>query len=264
MFLFVIANLYTLPALWGLCALGKGKKWGGLTTVLLFPMLVYIGLVGYVDVAAAGCAIWAVAIYTGDAPPVSRGVFSGFLLVMTFLLRRYFFFFAASFGVAALLVKLLFERREWKDFLPLFLSSGLCAVLFTPNFLLEKVFGTDYGDLYSAYALGLSSDLRLFCRYFGLAVLILLVAFGGWALMRGKERPKVAFALLQLPVCFIAFVLIQSHGQQHLLLYLPCLALLAAEVLPEGGWTVVLTGVVFGGCFLPREQPPAKGTAGFH
>ena len=254
-FLFAVANLYTLPALWGLCALGKGKKWGGLTVALLFPMLMNIGLVGYVDVAAAGCAIWAVAIYTSDAPPVSRGIFSGFLLVMTFLLRRYFFFFAASFGVAALLVKLLFARRAWKDFLSLFLSSGLCALLFTPNFLLEKVFGTDYGDLYSAYALGLSSDLRLFCRYFGLAVLLLLVGFGALALVRGEARPKAAFALIQLAVCFTAFVMVQSHGQQHLLLYLPCLALLAAEALPQGVWTAALAGVVFGGCFLPREQP---------
>ena len=48
-------------------------------------------------VAACALAIWAAAIYTSDAPAVSRGVFSGVLLVGTFLLRRYFFFFAASF-----------------------------------------------------------------------------------------------------------------------------------------------------------------------
>ncbi len=258
-FLFAIANLYTLPALWGLCALGKGKKWGGLTVALLFPMLTYIGLVGYVDVAAVGCAIWAVVIYTSDKPPRSRGVFSGFLLVLTFLLRRYFFFFAASFGVAALFTKILFDRKNWKDFLSLFFTSGVCAVLFTPNFLLDKVLGTDYGDLYSAYNLGLRSDFFLFCRYFGLAVLVALVACGVIALAQGEARAKVAFGLIQLAVCFMAFVMVQSHGQQHLLMYLPCLGLLAASALTPGVWSMVLAAVVFGGCFLPREQPSSIG-----
>lgn len=259
-FLFAIANLYTLPGLWGLCVLAKGKKGGGLILAGLFPMLVYIGLVGYVDVAACALAIWAVAVYTSDAPAVSRGVCSGALLVGTFLLRRYFFFFAASFGVAALAVKLLFDRRHWADFLSLFFTCGVCAVYFTPNFLLEKVLGTDYGDLYSSYDLGLRSDALLFCRYFGLAVLVALLVCGIVALVRGQRRPEAAFSLIQLGVCFAAFTAVQSHGQQHLLLYLPCLALLAAATALElRPWCAVLAAVVFGGCFLPRSQPASIG-----
>ena len=255
-FLFAISNLYTLPALWGLCALGKGRRGGGLLLAGLFPMLAYIGLVGYVDVAACGLAIWAVVLYHSDAPPVSRGVFSGGLLVGTFLLRRYFFFFAASFGMAALAVKLIFDRRKWADFLALFLTCGVCTLYFTPNFLLDKVLGTDYGDLYSAYDLGLRSDALLFCRYFGLAVLLVLAACGLIALVKKQERVKVTFALIQLLVCFGAFVAVQSHGQQHLLLYLPGLALLAAlAALELRPWCAVLAAVVFGGCFLPGEQP---------
>lgn len=259
-FLFAIANLYALPGLWGLCVLAKGKRGGGLILAGLFPMLVYIGLVGYVDVAACALAIWAVAVYTSDVPAVSRGVFSGALLVGTFLLRRYFFFFAASFGVAALAVKLLFDRRRWADFLSLFFTCGVCAVYFTPNFLLEKVLGTDYGDLYSAYNLGLRSDALLFCRYFGWAVLLGLLACGLAALVRKEERERAAFGLIQLAVCFAAFTAVQSHGQQHLLLYLPCLALLAAVTALElRPWCAVLAAVVFGGCFLPRSQPASIG-----
>lgn len=259
-FLFTIANLYTLPGLWGLCALARGKKGGGLILAGLFPMLVYLGLVGYVDVAACALAIWAVAVYTSDAPAVSRGVCSGALLVGTFLLRRYFFFFAASFGVAALAVKLLFDRRRWADFLSLFFTCGLCAVYFTPNFLLEKVLGTDYGDLYSAYDLGLRSDGLLLCRYFGWVVLLGVLVCGLVALTRRQERERAVFALVQLGVCFAAFTAVQSHGQQHLLLYLPCLALLAAVTALElRPWCAVLAAVVFGGCFLPRSQPASIG-----
>lgn len=259
-FLFAISNLYTLPGLWGLCVLARGKKGGGLILAGLFPMLVYIGLVGYVDVAACALAIWATAVYTSHAPAVSRGVFSGALLVGSFLLRRYFFFFAASFGVAALAVKLLFDRRSWADFISLFFSCGVCAVYFTPNFLLDKVLGTDYGDLYSAYTLGLESDILLFCRYFGWVTLLGLLFLGVLTLVRGKGRTEVAFSLIQLAVCFVAFTSVQSHGQQHLLLYLPCLALLGAvTALEMGAWCGLLAAVVFGGCFLPRSQPASIG-----
>ena len=261
-YVFAISNLYTLPGLWGLCALARGRKWGGPILCTLFPMLVYAGLVGFVDVAACALAIWAVVIYTSGRPAVSRGVFSGVLLVGTFLLRRYFFFFAASFGVAALTVKLFFDRRKWEDFLALFVTSALCALYMTPNFLLEKVMGTDYRDLYSAYALGVVSDAKLICRYFGLAFLSVLLVWTAVRVFCGKGRREAVFALVQLAVCLIAFVRVQSHGQQHLLLYAPCLALLAVRLIPEDaaavrlrwGWAAA-GAALLGWCLIPKAQP---------
>jgi hypothetical protein len=259
-FLFTISNLYTLPGLWGLCALSKDKKWGGLLLAGLFPSLIYTSLVGYVDVAACALAIWAFVVYTSDRPAVSRGVLTGALLVGTFLLRRYFFFFAASFGVAALAVKILFDRKKWADFLALFGSCALCAVYLTPNFLLEKVFGTNYGDLYAAYDLGLVSDAKLFCRYFGLALLLFLLVCSLVRAARGRGRRETVFALVQLFVCFGAFVSVQSHGQQHLLLYLPGLAwLLGVQLFPlparRRRWGFLAAAIVFGWCLVPKEQP---------
>lgn len=254
-FLFAISNLYTLPGLWGLSALARDRGRGSLVLAALFPMLTYLGLVGYVDVAACSLAIWAVVIYTSDRPPVSRGLFAGALLVATFLLRRYFFFFAASFGLAALGVKLLPGRKNWKDFLALFGSCALCAIFFTPNFLLEKVLGTDYGDLYGAYVLGLGSDLLLFSRYFGWLLVGGLLAGGVYLLTRRRQWEPI-FPLLQLISCFTAFALVQSHGQQHLLLYLPSLALLAALLELDsrrlGAWGGILVSLW---CLFPKAQP---------
>jgi hypothetical protein len=213
-----------------------------------------------VDVAACALGLWAFVIYTSDRPAVSRGVLTGVLLVGSFLLRRYFFFLAASFGVAALVVKLLFDRRKWADFLALFGSCALCAVYLTPNFLLEKVFGTDYGDLYAAYDLGLVSDGKLFCRYFGLVLLLFLLICSLIRAARGQARRETVFALVQLFVCFGAFVSVQSHGQQHLLLYLPGLAyLLSIHLFPlpaRRRWCGFLAAaIVFGWCLVPKEQP---------
>lgn len=256
-FLFSIANLYIFPGLWGLAAFTREKPWGGLLLAGLFPMLTYVGLVGYVDVAAAALGIWAFAVYRSDRPAVSRGLVSGTLLVGTFLLRRYFFFFAASFGVAALICKFLFERKRWADFGALLGSSAYCALFFTYRFLLDKVLGTNYSDLYSAYALGLRSNLFLFCRYFGWTLLAVLATCAAAGLTRKADRPSVVFSLVQLAVCFLAFVSIQSHGQQHLLLYLPALALLATSSLLSrpGPLPAFLAAVAFGFCFVPKAQP---------
>ena len=260
-FVFAVSNLYTLPGLWGLAALAKDKKWGGLALAGLFPMLTYIGLVGYVDVAAAGLGIWAYVIYTSDRPAVSRGIFTGALLVGTFLLRRYFFFFAASFGVAALVVKVIFERKKWADFAALFASCAVCALTFTYRFLLDKVLGTDYGDLYSAYDLGLKSDALLFCRYFGLALLAVFLLSALVSLVQKEARPKLTLGLVQLAVCFLAFVAVQSHGQQHLLLYLPALALLAANCILTAAplLCALLAAATTLNCLIPKAQPASIG-----
>ena len=258
-FLFATANLYTFPGLWGLWVLGRKKRFCALFLTGLFPMLLYTGIVGFVDVAACSLGIWAYVIYTSDAPAVSRGLLAGFLLVGTFTLRRYFFFFALSFGVGAFVVKLLFSRKDWRDFLALFASCGVCSVTFMYSFLLEKVLVSNYGDLYSAYALGIHTDLLLVFRYFGLiflAGLLILCAF--LLLSKPETRPNLCLGLVQVLVCFGAFVMIQTHGQQHLLLYVPGLALLAATVFEATAATLpllVLAAVTTVNCLIPKAQP---------
>ncbi len=260
-FVLSIVNLYVLPGVWALCVLGKVRRGGGLVLCALFPALLYLGLVGFVDVAACSLGLWAYMIYTSDRPAVSRGVFAGALLVGSFLLRRYFFFFAVSFGVGALAKKLLFERKDWRDFGALFGSCAVCAVYLTPNFLLEKVLGTNYADLYSAYDLGLRSDLLLFCRYFGLAVAAVALVCAVIGLAQGEGRPVLVLALVQGAVCFGAFVCVQSHGQQHLLLYLPALAVLFARsgLGVKGPWPAALAALVFVNCLIPQAQPGSVG-----
>jgi len=256
-FLFCTANFYTFPAVWGLAALAKNKKWGGAALVGLLPMVVYVGLVGFVDTASCALAVWAYVVYRGERPAVSRGILTGALLVGSFLLRRYFFFFAASFGVAALGEKLLFDRKKWADFGALVASCALCTLDFTYVFLLEKVLGTDYGDLYSAYQMGLSTDFLFFCRYFGGIILLVLVGYGAVEALFGRERNRPVFALLQLVSCFVAFTLVQTHGQQHLLLYVPGLALLAdglLERIPKKGASLA-TVLVTAWCLVPKAQP---------
>lgn len=256
-FLFALSNFYTFPALWGFTSLANSKKWSGLVVASLFPMLGYTGLVGMVDVACCAMGIWAYNVYTSDKPAVSRGVITGALLVGTFLCRRYFLFFAASFGVAVFVAKVLFDRKKWWDFLALGCSTAVCAVTFTLRFLLDKVLEPDYGDIYSAYYLGLESDFFSFCRYFGLVLLVLFLIAALVDLARKEDRFRITMGLVQVAVCFTAFVQVQSHGQQHLLMYLPPIAFIAVHALARApqymsAFLAISTAVY---CFFPKVQP---------
>lgn len=260
-FVFATVNLYLLPTLWGLCALGRERSWGGVLLALLFPGLTYLALVGYVDVAACGVAVWAVVFYTRrEAPGWSRGLLAGVCLAASFLLRRYFLFFAASFGVAALLPALRHRDREgWATFGSLFAATASVSLYCTQQFLVDKL-TTNYGALYSAYDLGLRSDVMLFCRYFGFLVLGAALAWGLYRLIaRRQDRDQMLLALAQLLLCFFLLTRIQSHGQQHTLLYVPCLALILAPFQEEFRWKRVSAWVLAAVCtlvgLLPRPQP---------
>ena len=260
---FVIANLYVLPALAGMLALGRRVRRGGVLLVCATPMLLYTALTGFVDVAAAGAGIWAFVIYTDESRPQgARGILTGALLTLVFLLRRYFFFFTVSFGLAALLA-LAVRRSQWKSFVALCASGAVCSLFFGQSFLVSQVLGGSYFDTYSAYNQGRWVDAVMLCRYFGWILMAAALAAVVWALLR---RPKARYAalltLVQPVLCLFLFTRVQSHGQQHLLLYLPalCAALaLGLEALPQtrpakiGVWALSLC--VLGSSFLPREQP---------
>ena len=260
---FVIANLYVLPALAGMLALGRRVRRGGVLLVCATPMLLYTALTGFVDVAAAGAGIWAFVIYTDERRPQgARGILTGALLTLVFLLRRYFFFFTVSFGLAALLA-LAVRRSQWKSFVALCASGAACSLFFGQSFLVSQVLGGSYFDTYSAYNQGRWVDAVMLCRYFGWILMAAALAAVVWALLR---RPKARYAalltLVQPVLCLFLFTRVQSHGQQHLLLYLPalCAALaLGLEALPQtrpakiGVWALSLC--VLGSSFLPREQP---------
>ena len=260
---FVIANLYVLPALAGMLALGRRVRRGGVLLVCATPMLLYTALTGFVDVAAAGAGIWAFVIYTDESRPQgARGILTGALLTLVFLLRRYFFFFTVSFGLAAL-AALAVRRSQWKSFAALCASGVVCSLFFGQSFLVEQVLGGSYFDTYSAYNQGRWVDAVMLCRYFGWVVLALALAAVVWTLLRRPGARYAALLTLAQPVlCLLLFTRVQSHGQQHLLLYLPalCAALaLGLEALPHlrpvriGAWALSLC--VLGSSFLPRVQP---------
>jgi len=253
---FCISNFYTLPALWALAVMAKENKWGGLIMAGLFPMLIYAGLDGYVDPACAALGLWAYIVYGSGRPSESRGIFAGALLVFTFVLRRYFFFFALSFGAAELVRKLIFDRKKWTDFISLFLSCAFFSISFAYVFILNQVIGSNYSDIYSAYHKGFYMDFSYAFRAFGIILLIAFLAFAFICLCRKEERPRMVFCLTHILVCFAAFTFIQSHDFQHLLMYVPALAVMASAMVTSASVLAsVLSGAALVFCVIPSILP---------
>ena len=192
-YLFAVANLYVMPALAGMAALARRVRRGGLLLACATPMLLYTGLTGFVDVAAAGAGIWAFVIYTDQERPQSaRGILTGALLTLVFLLRRYFFFFTVSLGLASL-AALAVRRSQWKSFAAMAASGVVCSLFFGQSFLVEQVLRSNYFDTYSAYDQGRWVDAVMLCRYFGWVLMAAALVCVVWCLLR---RPAARYTAL--------------------------------------------------------------------
>ena len=233
--------------------------------LLAAPMLFYNVLVGFIDLAGCVPALLALLLWMScrDRNDFGRFLLAGLCLACALLLRRWFSFYALAF-IAVLLLENVFFRR---NLIPVL--GTLCSFAFTLLFFFQTLVSgkllADYSSLYAAYNQGLWKSFLLLFRYFG--VLLLAAALlSAVLLLRKREKRSLGFFLLLQPVlCFLLFVQVQTHGQQHLLLYAPaylCLMLLLFDALAQVPWrrtaaglTAVCALVPALSPFLPREQP---------
>ena len=126
----------------------------------------------------------------------------------------------------------------------------------------------DNSSLYVAYKIGLDKDILLLFRYFGIIPLILFFAAGICLLFSKSQRCDAAFLMIWSVLCFCLFVRVQTHGQQHLLMYAPafmCMIILVSGRLEANlhgskQYTTALTAagmslIVSLSPFIPRIQP---------
>lgn len=238
-------------------SLRRPGLWLGLAGICFLPSLFYTSVTGFVDIAGAGVCLLAMILALREK---GKGRFSRFLLIgllcaLAVVLRRWYAFYALSFLIALLVDSAAFRRS------PAPVLGYLCGFAFPLLFFLQTFVSqrllANYAQMYAAYDLGLGMDVRMMTRYYGLFGLLVLLALGVWLCTRRKDRSKGVFLLLQPVLCFFIFVQIQSHNQQHLLLYIPafaCLALHGFHRLAEQGklgyWAVAVA-------VLPTALSPA-------
>ena len=260
-----LVNMYLLPSYVMVYILAKkiskAPKIATILTIMLLPCMAFLAFIGFVDIGALLICLIIYNLYysrDGAAQGVWRYFIIGALLVLVMLWRRYFAFFAVSF-VTAMIADCLLLRRKWYNALITLLTTGVILGLFFSDFVVYKLMA-DYGNLYAGYKFSVGTDFRLITRYFGLiyaaALLISSIAMGVV-----KKETRQIFPWLQIVVCLVMFLSTQTHGQQHLLLYIPSLIILTLlsirhitkEWMLLGLGALALLHAVY--VYIPRSQP---------
>lgn len=257
--------MYLLPAMILLFRLAKkiakAPRFAFAAAVLIMPAAAFLAFAGFVDVGGLLIAIACYQLYytaEGTSDRWYRYIAVGVLLVMIMVFRRYFAFFAVSF-LTAMAVDCIVFRKKWRYLIITVLTSAaLLLTVFRP--FLTGILLRDYGTLYASYQYSVGTDMKLITRYFGL--LFMLAAFAVPFIAGIKKREfRPVFLWIQILVCAAMFMATQTHGQQHLLLYIPALAVLVLFMVNciTKQWMLIavcaLAVVNIANTYIPREQP---------
>ncbi len=267
-YLMSIGNFCLFPLLALMWAYARTRRkpglWLGVAAMLALPSLFYTSVTGFVDIAGAGVCTFALILCLREG---GKGRFSRFLLIgvlcaLAVVLRRWYAFFALAFLLALVLEGVAFRRS------PTGILGYLCGFAFPLLFFLQtfvsKRLLADYAAQYAAYDLGLGVDFRMLFRYYGIWLLLCALALGVWLLLGKRDRRRAAVLLVEPLLCFYIFTRIQTHGQQHLLLYVPalaCLLIIAFDRLADHGrlGALAVAAAVVPTCLSPAI-PRTQGT----
>ncbi len=258
---FYLFPLFTLIYLFAKKCFGitKGKA---LCIFLLLPYMIFAANTGFVDIGCALPALVAVILYL-YCDKNKTSWLCGIILAMCILMRRWYSFWSLSFVITALLHGIL--KRKPKSAVELGLGCAFGLLFFAQSFVSGKLLA-DYGSIYSAYALGLKYDILLFTRYYGILLPVAAVIYAIYRAMTDipnrRKCPEV-FLAVQMFICFLLFVSVQTHGQQHLALYIPILVPILISMSTNVSKKhiaiplAVLCVLHTANTFVPRTQPTA-------
>lgn len=260
-----LVNMYLLPSyiLIYLLArkLSKAPKLAAAIAVLLNPVMMFLTFNGFVDIGGLlMCLVCFNLYYTknGREGGFWRYIIIGILLAAMIVWRRWYAFFAVSF-ITAMLADCVVLGRKWYNTAMTIAVSGLILLLGFKDFVIGILL-RDYGNLYSGYKFSADTDFKLITRYFGL---IYIAVLGVCSVVMGikKKETKTLFAWVQIIVCLLMFLATQTHGQQHLLLYVPSLIVLTLITVKHITKEWMLLGISAlaivhtANVYIPREQP---------
>lgn len=260
-----IAVMYLVPSVAMIYALAKklGKR-PYLTTsliMLLCPAITGLAFLGFVDIGGMLiCLICYYLYFTKEdqKQSVIKSMIIGALLVLMMIWRRYYAFFAVSF-ITAMIADVILFKKKWYCAAAAVLTAGLIVVFCFRDFLVNILIA-DYGSAYSGYKYNLGTDFKIITRYFGVIFLLSIAAASVLLSVKKKEyRPVILW--LQIISCAAMFMATQTHGQQHLFLYMPSVIVLLILIIKniEDKWLIAgvcsLAVLNSGNVCIPRTQP---------
>lgn len=260
-----LTNMYLLPSFIMIYVLAKkvskAPKIATVITILLCPAMMFLAFNGFVDIGGLLICLVCFNLYftkKNQKDSTWRYFVIGLLLAALILWRRWYAFFSVSF-VTAMIADCLLFKKKWYNAA---ISVGVVAFVllaFFRDFLIYKLMA-DYGNLYAGYKFSASTDFKLITRYFGLFFIGMLAVSSVFIGVKKKEK-RTVFMWLQIIVCLIMFISTQTHGQQHLLLYIPSLIMLTLITIKYITKEWAFLGISFLALlhsvfvYIPRTQP---------
>ena len=260
-FILSIVNFYVFPLYVAIYLISKRIFKGGIAktvcVLLCMPYVIFAGNTGFIDIGGAVPAIVAMALYLYcDRDKTSW--LTGVLLALCILMRRWYSFYSLSFVATAVIHSIV--NKKPKPALEIIGGCAFTLLFFAQSFVSGKLLA-DYGSMYAAYSLGIGYDIKLFARYFGTILPLVLAVYCGAKAIHSKKLCPQVFVLLQALICFALFVSVQTHGQQHLALYVPAISIALLSLLSHITSrhmlivALVLCALQTANTFVPRIQP---------
>jgi len=227
-YLLSIVNIYLAPFIVMLHLTAKRflkTNWVHTVCALLFfPFLIAISNMGFIDIGGILFTFAAVALFLNSDRP-ETALIAGICAALSVIMRRWYSFFALSFIISCFI----YELPRKKCLKSIFTLAGFVFVLifFFQDFVTGKLMA-DYKDMYSAYAFGIKADYFMMVRWFGIIAIAVLAVYALIKQIRSKSLVPVPqmFLGLQCLICFVIFTYVQTHGQQHMAMYISSLCYL--------------------------------------
>ena len=277
-FILSIVNLYYIPVVATLYliskeatpSLSKGNIAAFITTLIALPMIPYITVLGFLDVGGVFIMMVILFIFL-KSDKNEFGFLGGVLICILTIFRRWYIVFTIAFLFCGLLYSLL--TGKFKKYAVMALGFVMLFLLFFQGYLTERLMGRYFADRYYAYRFPIGTDIRLFLRHFGFVLVIgivIYIIFALWQYKKSDDEQKKAIASLLflfslIITMFLILTRIQTHGQQHLLLYAAPFSLIilwlynGLDIIFKGQVTRLIIYAVAFFCtisvFLPRTQP---------
>lgn len=260
-----LCNMYLLPSYIVIYLLAKKISKAPMIattiTILIMPCMAFITFVGFVDVGALLMCLLAYNLYYTRKDEKDKPwhyIIIGILIVFAMLWRRYFAFFGVSF-ITAMAADCILCKKKWYNTAITVATAVIILFVFFRGFVFERLMA-DYGDLYAGYKFSLGTDLKLLTRYFGFIFILGLLGCSVYTGASKKETRQI-FPWIQIIVCFLMFISTQTHGQQHLILYMASFAVImlltVKHITKEWMFLTVCAVAVISSLFvyIPRKQP---------
>lgn len=228
-------------------------------TVFFFPLLIFLTFNGFAEIGGLVMCLGCFLIYFSHK---KRGlnwynsIIVGVILSFVVLWNSWYIFFAISF-VTAMIADCILLKKNWYSPILVVMTMTVILARFFSSFMFSQLIGV-YGN--GSLTFNVRDNIHMITRYFGFIPLLFIIADSIAVTIIYNEK-RTVFPLVQIIVCYAMFCAQRTHGQGHMLMYVPSLAILLSlcirRINNEKMLTAVLCIALIQGIavFLPIKQP---------